>query len=244
MSKKTVLITGASRGIGKTLAIEFAKNGYYVLINYKTDEANAHDTLDVILKEGGEGNVIQFDVTIEESVENAIEQWKKLHPERSISILINNAGIRKDNLMLFQSLEDWKSVLSTNLDGFFNVTKVVLKDMIYKKHGRIINITSLSGLKGMAGQTNYAASKGGLVAATKSLALEVARKNITVNAVAPGFIKTDMTKDLDENELKKLIPVQRFGEPSEVASLVLYLASESASYITGEVISINGGLYT
>lgn len=159
-------------------------------------------------------------------------------------MLVNNAGIRKDNLMMWMPQEDWRDVLSVSLDGFFHVTQALLKDMLVKKWGRIVNIVSLSGIKGMPGQANYSAAKGGLVAATKALAQEVAKKRVTVNAVAPGFIKTDMTADLNEAELKSLIPAGRFGEPSEVAELVAFLVSESAAYITGEVISINGGIYT
>lgn len=244
MDKQIALITGASRGIGRAVAVELALNGFYVLINFRSGKMAAKETLSLIQEKEGEGELLQFDVTNEDAVSNAIFNWHQLNPDKAISVLVNNAGIRKDNLLLFQSYEDWSSVISTNLDGFFHVTRVVLKDMIHKKYGRIVNISSLSGIKGMAGQVNYAASKGGLIAATKSLALEVARKNITVNAVAPGFIKTDMTSDLNEKELEKLIPVQRFGDAEEVASLVLFLAGKSAGYITGEVISVNGGLYT
>jgi 3-oxoacyl-[acyl-carrier protein] reductase len=156
----------------------------------------------------------------------------------------NNAGIRKDNLMMWMPQEEWRSVLSTSLDGFFNVTQPLIKDMIVNKWGRIVNVASLSGIKGMPGQANYSAAKGGLIAATKALAQEVAKKRITVNAVAPGFIKSDMTADLNEAELKKLVPAGRFGEATEVAELVAFLVSDAAAYITGEVISINGGIYT
>jgi 3-oxoacyl-[acyl-carrier protein] reductase len=244
MDKQIVLITGASRGIGRAIALEFAAEGYYVLINFRSGELAARKTLSLIHEKEGEGELLPFDVTNEEEVSNAIFNWQKVNPGKAISVLVNNAGIRKDNLLLFQTYDDWSSVISTNLDGFFHVTRAILKDMIHKKYGRIINISSLSGIKGMPGQVNYAASKGGLIAATKSLALEVARKNITVNAVAPGFIKTDMTTDLNETELQKLIPVQRFGEVEEVSSLVVFLAGKSAGYITGEVVSVNGGLYT
>ena len=159
-------------------------------------------------------------------------------------MVVNNAGIRKDNIMALMPPEDWSSVISITLNGFFNVTQPLLKDMTRKKFGRIINMVSLSGLKGLPGQTNYSASKGGLIAATKALAQEVARKNITVNAVAPGFIRTDMTEDLDEEAIKATIPARRYGEPEEVADLIAFLASDKAGYITGEVININGGLYS
>lgn len=202
MEKQIALVTGASRGIGRAVASELAAQGYYVLINYRSGEAAAKETLQMIREAGGEAELLPFDVTSEEAVTEAVFNWQTANPGKHITILVNNAGIRKDNLLLFQSHDDWSSVISTNLDGFFHVTRAVLKDMIHKKYGRIINITSLSGIKGMPGQTNYAASKGGLIAATKSLALEVARKNITVNAVAPGFIKTDMTTGLDKRITK------------------------------------------
>ena len=162
----------------------------------------------------------------------------------AIREIVNNAGIRRDNLMLWMEQEEWSRVLDISLNGFFNVTQPLLKNMLVKRFGRIINIVSLSGIKGMPGQTNYSAAKGGIIAATKALAQEVAKKHVTVNAIAPGFIRTDMTDGIDENEWKKHIPVGRFGEPGEVAALVGFLASGQASYITGEVISINGGLYT
>lgn len=244
MNKGVALVTGASRGIGKAVAIELASQGYEVLLNYQSNDTAANETLKEIVEGGGRAELLKFDVTSEESTNTAIEGWQDANKHKTILILVNNAGIRKDNLMLWQTAEDWSSVININLNGFFNVTKAVLKGMMMKKYGRIINMSSLSGIKGMQGQTNYAASKGGLNAATKSLALELARKNITVNAVAPGFIKTDMTSELNESDLQKLIPMQRFGSAEEVASLVAYLASPKASYITGEIISINGGLYT
>jgi 3-oxoacyl-[acyl-carrier protein] reductase len=157
---------------------------------------------------------------------------------------VNNAGIRKDTLLIWMEDKHWHDVMNTNLDGFFYVTRALLKNMLVKKYGRIINIVSLSGLKGLPGQVNYSAAKAAVIGATKALAQEIGKKNVTVNAVAPGFIKTDMTKDLNENELKGMIPLNRFGLPEEVAELVCFLASEKSSYITGEVISVNGGLYT
>lgn len=165
-------------------------------------------------------------------------------PRDYISVLVNNAGIRMDNLMVFMQDEQWHKVIDTSLNGFFYVTRRLVKQMMTHRYGRIVNVTSLSGLKGLPGQTNYSAAKAAIIGATKALAQEVAPRKVTVNAVAPGFIATDMTKDLNEADLKKMIPVGRFGKPEEVASLVSFLASAESSYITGEVISINGGLYT
>ncbi|HMJ46199.1 MAG TPA: SDR family oxidoreductase, partial [Ferruginibacter sp.] len=170
--------------------------------------------------------------------------WMEANPEKTIEVLVNNAGIREDALMMWMKDEQWDSVVNTSLGGFFYVTRLVVNSMLMKKYGRIINIVSLSGLKGLPGQTNYSAAKAGVIGATKALAQEIGRKGITVNAVAPGFIKTDMTEGLNENELKALIPLKRFGLPEEVAYAVGFLASPEAAYITAEVISVNGGLYS
>ncbi len=244
MENRYALVTGASRGIGRAVAVQLASQGYTVIINYTSNTAAAEETMNTILEQGGKAELLQFDVADAAAAEAAIKGWKESHPDDYISVLVNNAGIRKDNLMLWMSREDWNSVLTIALDGFFNVTKPLLKEMLVNRYGRIVNVASLSGLKGTPGQTNYSAAKGGLIAATKALAQEVAKKNITVNAVAPGFIRTDMTGDLDEKELKKMIPAGRFGTPEEVAHTVAFLVSEGAAYITGEVISINGGLYS
>lgn len=241
---KTALITGASRGIGKAIALQLAKEGIHVLINYRSNEIEAQRTLQEIISNGGSAELLPFDVSNTEDTTQKIEAWQEANKGKYISILINNAGIRKDNLLLMQPLEDWKDVIETNLNSFFVITKAVIKDMLFQKYGRIINISSLSGVKGMAGQTNYSASKGGLIAASKSLALEVARKNITVNILAPGFIETDMTESLNQEELKKMIPMQRFGKVEEIAGVVSFLISDTAGYITGETININGGLST
>ena len=187
---------------------------------------------------------MQFNVADKEQVDNAIENWETTHPDDYIAILVNNAGIREDNLMIFMQDEQWSNVIDTSLNGFFYVTRRALKGMLSKRFGRIINMASLSGIKGLPGQTNYSAAKAALIGATKALSQEVASRKVTVNAIAPGFISTDMTKGLDEDSLKKLVPMGRFGKPEEVAALVGFLASEDSSYITGEVISINGGLYT
>ena len=238
------LVTGASRGIGRAIALKLASQGFAVIINYASNVEAAQKTLDDIVANGGQGELLPFDVSDDKSVAEALQKWASEHENQYISVIVNNAGVRKDNLMMWMPQQDWSTVLSTSLDGFFNVTQPLLKDMLVKKWGRIINVASLSGIKGMPGQANYSAAKGGLIAATKALAQEVAKKRITVNAVAPGFIKSDMTADLNEAELKKLVPVGRFGEAEEVAALVAFLASDAAAYITGEVISINGGIYT
>ena len=187
---------------------------------------------------------MQFDVSNKVEVDSRLEVWHKENPDSYINVLVNNAGITKDNLFMWMKEEDWDSVINISLKGVFNCTQAVISKMLRKRHGRIINVASLSGLKGVPGQTNYSAAKGGVIAATKALAQEVAKRNITVNAIAPGFISTDMTEDLDSVSLSKLVPANRFGEASEVADLVSFLASDKAAYITGEVININGGLYS
>ncbi|MBR6065248.1 MAG: 3-oxoacyl-[Paludibacteraceae bacterium] len=241
---KYALVTGGSRGIGRAVSLRLAKAGYTVIINYQSNEQAAQETLQAIQSQGGQAELLRFDVSNPDSVQNALDAWQSSHPEDYIDVLVNNAGIRRDNLLVFMEPDEFEAVLRTNLFSFYHVTRPLLTPMIRHKHGRIINIASLSGITGLPGQCNYAAAKGGLIAATKSLAKEVAKKNVTVNAVAPGFIKTDMTDGLEEAELKKTVPMNRFGSAEEVAALVAFLASDDASYITGECISINGGLYT
>lgn len=240
---KYALVTGGSRGIGRNICFKLAQMGYSVIINYVSNEAEALKTLEEVRNLGGDGEIMQFNVTDREACAAALSRWEEQHPDEYIEVLVNNAGIRRDNLLLRMSDQDWDSVINIHLGGFYNVTRLVIRKMLSKRHGRIINMASLSGLKGVPGQANYAAAKGGLIAATRSLANEVGRKGITVNAVAPGFIRTDMTEDLNEEELKKSIPLNRFGEAEEVADLVAFLASDKAAYITGECISINGGLF-
>lgn len=240
---KNALVTGGSRGIGKAICIDLASQGYNVIINYVSNHKAATETLNEIINNGGKAELLKFDISDNNQVKQAIENWKENNKEEYISILVNNAGIRKDNLLIWMPENEWSEVINTNLNSFFYTSAAVLKDMLVKKFGRIINVVSLSGLKGMPGQTNYSAAKAGIIGATRSLAAETARKGVTVNAVAPGFIKTDMTAELNENELKANIPMQRFGNPEEVAAMVTFLASEKSSYITGETISINGGLY-
>ena len=243
--KKYALITGASRGIGKAIAIQLAKDhSYHILINYSTNTTAANATKDQIITEGGSAEVIQFNVQDKLEVSNKLMQWKENNPEGIIEVLVNNAGITKDNLLLWMNDEEWGNVVDISLKGFYNVTNTILQDMIKLRKGRIINIASISGLKGNSGQTNYSAAKGGLIAASKSLSQEVARRGITVNSIAPGFIHSDMTKDLAEKDLKKFIPLRRFGTAEEVAHLVSFIASDKAAYITGEVININGGIYS
>lgn len=241
---KCALVTGGSRGIGRAICTKLAGLGYYVLVNYKSNSAEAEKTLSLIKDAGGDGELQQFDVTDKNQIQEVLGDWIEASEEKHIEILINNAGIRDDSLMAWMAEEQWDNVIKTNLDSFFYVTRLVLNSMLAQKYGRIVNIVSLSGLKGLAGQTNYSAAKAGVIGATKALAQEVGRQGITVNALAPGFIKTDMTEGLDEKELKAMIPVKRFGLPEEVAHAAAFLASPEAGYITGQVLSINGGLYS
>lgn len=241
---KNALVTGGSGGIGSAICVRLAKAGYHVLIHYHSNKKAAEATLETVNATDGSGEIIRFDVTRQDEVKNALQSWKEAHQEEYISVLVNNAGISKDVLMVWMEREDWSKVIDTNLNSFYYVTAPLLQDMVVNKFGRIINIVSLSGVKGLPGQTNYAAAKAGVIGATKALAQEVGRKKVTVNAIAPGYIRTEMTKNLDEKELKRIIPVNRFGTPEEVAEVVAFLASKGAAYITGEVIHVNGGLYT
>lgn len=237
------LVTGGSRGIGRAVAVRLAGEDIPVIVNYTSNQAKAEETAAMIASAGGTAELLRFDVSDTEAVDAALEGWEAAHPDDYIGILVNNAGVRQDSLMIFMQNAQWNSVLDTTLGGFFNVTRRVLKNMLTRRYGRIINISSLSGLKGLPGQSNYSAAKAGLIGATKALAQEVAPRKVTVNCVAPGFISTDMTADLDEKELRKMIPAGRFGKPEEVAALVAFLASEEAAYITGQTVSVNGGLY-
>ena len=238
---KYALVTGGSRGIGRAICVRLAQEGYQVIINYASNEAEAKKTLEMM---DGNGELLPFDVSDTEQTRAALSDWQQRHSDGYIEVVVNNAGIRRDNVMALMPENDWHRVVDITLSGFFNVTQPLLPAMQLHRFGRIVNMASVSGLKGLPGQTNYSAAKGGIIAATKALAQEVARRGITVNAVAPGFIKTDMTEGLDEAALKKQIPANRFGTPEEVADLVAFLVSPNAGYITGNVISINGGLYT
>ncbi|MFD1603296.1 3-oxoacyl-ACP reductase FabG [Flavobacterium artemisiae] len=242
---KCVLVTGGSRGIGSAICKKLAvEANYHILINYHSNKTAAEETLQEIQKLGATGEILGFDVADFESVQDVLTKWQEANPEAIVEAIVNNAGITKDGLFMWMTPQDWNSVMNTSTNGFFNVTQFFIQKMLRNKYGRIVNIVSVSGVKGTAGQTNYSAAKGAIVAATKALAQEVAKRNITVNAVAPGFIKTDMTSDLDEKELLRMIPVNRFGEAEEVADLVSFLISKKASYITGEIININGGIYS
>ena len=241
---KCALITGGSRGIGRAICLKLAALGHYVIVNYKSNTDEANKTLSLIKESGGSGELLPFDVADKEQIKQILGSWLEANEDKDIEVLVNNAGIRDDSLMAWMAEEQWDNVLKTNLDSFFYVTRLVLNGMLTRKYGRIVNVVSLSGLKGLAGQTNYSAAKAGVIGATKALAQEIGRQGITVNALAPGFIKTDMTEGLDEKELRGLIPVKRFGQPEEVAHAAAFLASPEAGYITGQVLSVNGGLYS
>ncbi len=242
---KCALVTGGSRGIGRAICVKLAQDSdYHLLINYRSNKKEAKQTLKLVEENGGSGELLPFDVAIFEEVKNSLDTWFDNNPKSIIEVIVNNAGITKDGLFMWMPKEDWDDVINTSLHGFYNVTNQLMQKLLRNRYGRIVNIVSVSGVKGTAGQVNYSAAKGAIVAATKALAQEVAKRKITVNAVAPGFIRSDMTAGLDENELKKLIPTNRFGEAEEVADLVSFLVSKKASYITGEIININGGIYS
>jgi 3-oxoacyl-[acyl-carrier protein] reductase len=241
---KAALVTGASRGLGRAIAVQLAKDlGLHIIINFAGNKDAAIETQELIINNGGSAELLQFDVKNNEEVKNAMQLWMEKNPDIFIEVLVNNAGITRDNLFPWVSEQDWDDVINTSVKGMYNCTQAVIQKMLRSRSGRIINIASLSGLKGVPGQTNYSAAKGAMIAATKALSQEVAKRNITVNAIAPGFIISDMTKDLNEEELKKMVPANRFGKAEEVAYLASFLASDKASYITGEVININGGVY-
>ena len=239
------LVTGASRGLGRAIAVQLAKDhGLYILVNYSSNQAAAEETLAAIVAAGGAGELLQFNVQTKTEVDEALNKWRERNEEKHISVLVNNAGITRDGLFMWMPEQDWDDVMNISAKGLFNVTQNAIQQMLRKRSGRIVNIASVSGMKGVAGQTNYSAAKGAIIAATKALAQEVAKRKITVNAVAAGFITSDMTKDLNEAELKQMIPMNRFGQAEEVAHLVSFLVSDKAAYITGEVININGGIYS
>lgn len=238
------LVTGGSRGIGRAICVKLASMGYYVLINYKGNLQKAEETLEAVKAAGSDGELLPFDVANREEVQAVLNGWMEANTGKVIEVLVNNAGIKDDVLLMWMKDEQWDNVLDTSLGGFFNVTRIIVNSMLRQRYGRIVNVVSLSGLKGLAGQTNYSAAKGGVIAATKALAQEAGKRNVTVNAVAPGFIKTDMTADIDEAQMKQLIPANRFGTPEEVAHAVAFFVTKDAGYITGQVLSVNGGLYT
>ncbi|KQR95006.1 3-ketoacyl-ACP reductase [Chryseobacterium sp. Leaf180] len=243
--KKCALVTGGSRGIGRAICLKLAEEkNYHLLINYTSNQTAAEETLKNVEELGATGEILKFDVGNAEEAKTVLSSWEANNENAIVEVIVNNAGITRDGLFMWMPSEDWNSVINTSLNGFYNVTNFFIQKLLRNKYGRIINMVSVSGVKGSAGQTNYSAAKGALVGVTKALALEVAKRNVTVNAVAPGFIRTEMTKDFDEKELKNMIPVNRFGEAEEVADLVVFLASKKSSYITGEVININGGIYS
>jgi 3-oxoacyl-[acyl-carrier protein] reductase len=238
------LVTGGSRGIGKAICLRLADMGYNIILNYTSNDVEANKTKELLVAKGVDVVLMKFDVSSTEESDAHIETWINTNKDKSISVLVNNAGIRKDNIMVFIQPEDWKRVIDITVDGFYNVTRHVVKSMLTKRKGRVVNIVSLSGLKGLPGQTSYSAAKGAVIAATKALAQEVGKRGITVNAVAPGFIKTDMTEDIKEEDYKFMIPMNRFGESEEVAGVVAFLVGKDSTYVTGQVISVNGGLYS
>jgi len=241
---KTALVTGASRGIGRAIALRFAAEGAFVVVNYAGNEAAAAETLASIASAGGSAVLSRFDVGDAAQVDAAV---KAIVAERGrIDILVNNAGVTRDNLLLRLTEDDFDAVVRTNLKGTFLVTKVVSRQMIRQRGGRIVNMSSVVGEMGNAGQSVYAATKAGILGFTKAMARELASRAITVNAIAPGFITTDMTQSLPEaarKEFAERIPLGRFGAPEEVAELALFLASDAAGYVTGQVVGINGGMY-
>lgn len=240
------LITGASRGIGRAIAVELAKDGCYVIINYKSNHEAARETLRLVHEAGGEGELLPFDVSKPDAVNAALDGWLSAHKDEYIDVLVNNAGIVDDELMLWMESNQWHSVIDVNLNGFFYCTRKVLEGMVENRHGRIVNISSISGQRGLPGKVNYSAAKSAMIGVTRALAAEVASRGITVNAVAPGMIETDMAKQAaqyatDEYKDVNQIPMHRLGKPEEVAYLASFLCSDKADYISGQVIGINGG---
>ena len=239
-NERVAIVTGGSKGIGRAISIELAKVGYYIVINYKSDDAAASETLNMIKNIGADAEIIKFDVSNVKETKDAINNiTSRLN---NIEVLVNNAGITADGLFVMMSEDDWDSVISTTLKGFYNITKPVLEMMIKRKQGSIVSISSVSALIGHRGQANYSAAKAGLIGTSRAIASEVARLGIRVNVVAPGIIKTEMIKDIPRNIIKEMIPMARAGQPEEIAKVVRFLCSEDASYITGQVISVNGGM--
>ncbi len=239
-TKGIALITGASRGIGAATAIELARDGYDIWLNYRTSHDEAGAVAKAIENCGRACTPLAFDVSDGEQISAALEPLLK---DNAPEVLVNNAGFAKDTMFFWMSPEEWSSVLSVHLDGFFHVTRLVIASMIRKRRGRIINIASTSGQTGMPGQVNYSAAKAGLIGATKALAKEIAQRGILVNAVSPGFIETEMTDELPTEQVLGMIPLGRFGKADEVAKVVSFLCSDAATYITGQVINVNGGVY-
>ena len=241
MPDRTILVTGASKGIGRAIAVRLAADGFIVAVHYGRDEAGARETLGEIESRGGRGSILSFDVTDANACRGMLEAHAA--EQGSLYGVVLNAGINRDAAFPMMAAEDWRSVIATDLDGFYNVLQPVLMPMIAaRRGGRIVTISSISGLIGNRGQVNYSAAKAGLIGATKALATELASRNITVNCVAPGLIETQMTTELPVEELVKLIPMRRAGQPDEVAAAVSFLCSDAAGYVTRQVLSVNGGL--
>ena len=239
--KQIALVTGASRGIGRAIALALAREGRHLLINFRSREEEAVHTLEAVKEAGGSGELLPFDVADANAASKAVEGVIEAHGR--VDILVNNAGMRKDMLMIWMKHEDWQEVIDLNLGGFFNLTRPVLKSMLRRRFGRIVSISSTSGQMGTPGQVNYSAAKAGLIGASRALAKEVARRGVTVNVVAPGFIDTDMLDGLPMDRILPSIPARRVGQPQEVAAAVVYLCSRLAGYTTGAVIAVNGGIF-
>ncbi len=238
--QKIALVSGGSRGIGRAICVELARGGYHVIVNYHTNEVAAQETLGLLRAEGGDGECLGFDVRDADQSEQVLGE--ALERLGRMDVLVNNAGVTADGLFVMMERSAWQRVISTSLDGFYNLTRPALKKMIRQKSGAIVSLSSVSALLPSRGQTNYAAAKAGLIAASRALAAEVSRLGIRVNVVAPGLIDTDMTKDLPLPNVKQLIPAGRIGRPEEVARVVRFLCSEDASYVTGAVLPVSGGM--
>jgi 3-oxoacyl-[acyl-carrier protein] reductase len=239
--RKIAVVTGGSRGIGRAIAVDLAAHGYQMVITYKSNDEAAAETLRLIREAGGNGEAVKFDVGNAAEAEGAINDL--LGRLERIDVLVNNAGVTADGLFLMMSRQDWNAVIDTTLHGFYNMTKPVLRKMLRRKSGSIVSLSSVSALVGNRGQANYAAAKAGLIAASRVLASEVARLGIRVNVVAPGPVDTEMIRDAPMEHIKQMIPMGRIGRPEEVAKVVRFLCSDDASYITGQVISVNGGMF-
>ncbi|WP_137789693.1 3-oxoacyl-[acyl-carrier-protein] reductase [Bacillus sp. E(2018)] len=243
LSGKSVLVTGASRGIGRAIALYFAKNGAKVAVNYSGSEEKANEVVNEIKENGGTAFAIKADISSSEDVTNMVKTV--VDEFGSLDVLVNNAGITRDNLLMRMKEEDWDAVINTNLKGVFLTTKAVTRQMMKQRKGRIINIASIVGVSGNAGQANYVAAKAGVIGLTKTAAKELSSRGITVNAIAPGFIETDMTGKLEEGiktEMLRNIPLARFGQPDDIASAAAFLASDASSYITGQTLHVDGGM--